>query len=168
MIFLILISCKNKAMSASYLQQKFMSSSRFLSLFLRSFGSFSILFSRAKLGECVVLWFASWTPPPLKWLTEQKNPFEVCKHAARYSTNLAVSCCFAYLNPLFFWSLLSPFNCLSSLIFEGPPTTSVLRLVQRLEIISLTRPAHLQKDVPYFSQTLEWPLNPYGTYSKSL
>ena len=85
MIFLILVSCKNKAMSASYLQQKFMSSSRFLSLFLRSFGSFSILFSRAKLGECVVLWFASWTPPPLKWLTEQKNPFEVCKHAARYN-----------------------------------------------------------------------------------
>ena len=85
MIFLILVSCKNKAMSASYLQQKFMSSSRFLSLFLRSFGSFSILFLRAKLGECVVLWFASWTPPPLKWLTEQKNPFEVCKHAARYN-----------------------------------------------------------------------------------
>ena len=24
-------------------------------------------------------------PPPLKWLTEQKNPFEVCKHAARYN-----------------------------------------------------------------------------------
>ena len=85
MIFLILVSCKNKVMSASYLQQKFMSSSRFLSLFLRSFGSFSILFLRAKLGECVVLWFASWTPPPLKWLTEQKNPFEVCKHAARYN-----------------------------------------------------------------------------------
>ena len=86
----------------------------------------------------------------------------------RDTTNLAVSCCFAYFNPLFFWSLLSPFNCLSSLIFEGPPATSVLRLVQRLEILSLTRPAHLQKDVTYFSQTLERPLNPYGTYSKSL
>ena len=55
MIFLILIFCKNKAMSAFCLQQKFMSSSGFLSLFLRSFGSFSILFLRAKLGECVVL-----------------------------------------------------------------------------------------------------------------
>ena len=72
-------------MSASCLQQKFMSSSGFLSLFLRSFASFSILFLQAKLGECVVLWFASWTPSPLKWLTEQKNPFEVCKHAARYN-----------------------------------------------------------------------------------
>ena len=167
MIFLILISCKNKAMSASYLQQKFMSSSRFLSLFLRSFGSFSILFSRAKLGECVVLWFASWTPPPLKWLTEQKNPFEVCKHAARYN-EFGCKLLFCLLKPIVFLVSLSPFNCLSSLIFEGPPTTSVLRLVQRLEIISLTRPAHLQKDVPYFSQTLERPLNPYGTYSKSL
>ena len=28
--------------------------------------------------------------------------------------------------------------CLSSLLFEGPPTTSVLRVVQRLEILSLT------------------------------
>ena len=101
MIFLILVSCKNKAMSASYLQQKFMSSSRFLSLFLRSFGSFSILFSRAKLGECVVLWFASWTPPPLKWLTEQKNPFEVCKHAARYN-EFGCKLLFCLLKPIVF------------------------------------------------------------------
>ena len=101
MIFLILVSCKNKAMSASYLQQKFMSSSRFLSLFLRSFGSFSILFLRAKLGECVVLWFASWTPPPLKWLTEQKNPFEVCKHAARYN-EFGCKLLFCLLKPIVF------------------------------------------------------------------
>ena len=39
---------------------------------------------QAGLGECVALWFAL-TPPPLKWLTEQKNPFEICKHAARYN-----------------------------------------------------------------------------------
>ena len=45
---------------------------------------FSILFLQAKLGECIALWFAL-TPPPLKWLTEQKNPFEVCKHTARYN-----------------------------------------------------------------------------------
>ena len=84
MIFLILVFCKNKAMSASCPQQKFHSSTRFRSLFLSSLGSLSILFLRAKLGECVALWFAL-TPPQLKWLTEQKNPFVVCKHAARYN-----------------------------------------------------------------------------------
>ena len=84
MIFLILVSCKNKAISASCPQQKFHSSSRFSSLFLSSLGSFSILFLRAKLGECVGLWFAL-TPPSLTWLTEQKNPLKVCKHAARYN-----------------------------------------------------------------------------------
>ena len=46
--------------------------------------SHSFLFLRAKLGECVALWFAL-TPPPLKWLTRQKNPFKVCKRAARYN-----------------------------------------------------------------------------------
>ena len=42
-----------------------------------------IFADQAGLGECVALWFAL-TPPPFKWLTEQKNPFEVCKHAAGY------------------------------------------------------------------------------------
>ena len=81
MIFLILVSCKNRAISASYPQQKLHSPSRFPSLFLNSLGSFSILFLRDKLGEW---WFAS-TPPQLEWMTEQKNTFEVCKHAARYN-----------------------------------------------------------------------------------
>ena len=53
-------------------------------LFLSILESFSVLFLRAKLGECVALWFAL-TPPPLKWLTEQKNLFEVCKRARRYN-----------------------------------------------------------------------------------
>ena len=39
---------------------------------------------RAKPSECVASWFAV-TPPLLKWLTEQNNPFEVCKRAARYN-----------------------------------------------------------------------------------
>ena len=39
---------------------------------------------RAKLGECVALWFAL-TPPPLTWLTEQKNQLKVFKHTAWYS-----------------------------------------------------------------------------------
>ena len=63
---------------------KIHSSWRFPSLFLSSLESFSVLFLQAKLGECFVLWFAL-TPPPLNWLTEQKNPFEVCKLAARYN-----------------------------------------------------------------------------------
>ena len=84
LIFLILVSWKNKAISASWPVQKYHSSSRFPSLFLSSLESFSVLFLRAKLGECVALWFAL-TPPPLKWLTEQKNPFEVCKRAAWYN-----------------------------------------------------------------------------------
>ena len=41
MIFLILVSCKNKAMCASSPRQKFHSSSRFPSLFLSNLGSFS-------------------------------------------------------------------------------------------------------------------------------
>ena len=84
MIFLIFVSCKNEAMSASCPQQKLHSSWRFPSLFLSSLGSFTILFLQTKLGECVALWFAL-TPPPIKWLTEQNNPFEVFKHAARYN-----------------------------------------------------------------------------------
>ena len=72
------------AMSASCPQQKFHSSLQFPSLLLSSLGSFSILFLQAKLGKCVALWFAL-TPPPLKWLTEQKNQFEVYKHPARYN-----------------------------------------------------------------------------------
>ena len=68
LIFLILVTCKNKATSASFLRQKIHSPSRFPSLFLSSLESFSI-----KLGEHVALWFVL-TPPSLKWLTEQKNP----------------------------------------------------------------------------------------------
>ena len=55
MIFTILVSCKNKAMSASCPQQKFHSLLRFPSLILSSLGSFSIKFLKAKLGECIAL-----------------------------------------------------------------------------------------------------------------
>ena len=50
LIFLILVTCKNKATSASFLQQKIFSSSQFPSLFLNSLESFS-----AKLGEHVIV-----------------------------------------------------------------------------------------------------------------
>ena len=74
LIFLILVSCKNEAMSASFPRQKFHSPLRFSS-------PFSVLFLRAKLGERVQTLWLILTPPPLKWLTEQKtqNPFEVFK-----------------------------------------------------------------------------------------
>ena len=55
LIFVILVFCKKKAMSASYPRQKFHSSSRFPSLFLSSLKSFSVLFLRDKLGERVAL-----------------------------------------------------------------------------------------------------------------
>ena len=86
MIFLILDTCKNNATSASFLQQKIHSPSRFPSLFLNNLESFS-----AKLGEHVTLWFAL-TPPSLKWLTEQKNPksLQSLQNAQRDTTNFAV------------------------------------------------------------------------------
>ena len=68
LIFLILVTCKNKATSASFLWQKIHSLSRFPLLFLSSLELFS-----AKLGKHITLWFAL-TLPLLKWLTEQKNP----------------------------------------------------------------------------------------------
>ena len=56
LIFLILVSCKNKAMSASCPRQKFHSSSQFPPLFLSSLESFSVFFFflRAKL-RCIVI-----------------------------------------------------------------------------------------------------------------
>ena len=52
LIFLIPVTCKNKATSASFLWQKIHSPSQFpLLIFLSSLGSFS-----AKLGEHVTLW----------------------------------------------------------------------------------------------------------------
>ena len=71
LIFFILVTCKNKATSASFLRQKIHSPSRFPSLFLSSLESFSV-----KLGEHVTLWFAL-TMPSQKWLTEQET--QVCK-----------------------------------------------------------------------------------------
>ena len=75
LIFLILVSC---------LRQKVHASWRFPSLFLSSLESFSVLFMQFELGECFALWFVL-TPPTHKWLTEQKNTFEVCKRAGRYN-----------------------------------------------------------------------------------
>ena len=86
-IFLILVTCKNKATSASFLWQKIHSPSRFPLLFSSSLESFS-----AKLGEHVTLWFAL-TLPSLKWLTEQKNPKSLLslQNAQSDTTNFAVS-----------------------------------------------------------------------------
>ena len=81
MIFVILVSCKNKATSASCPRQKFYSSLWFPSLFLSHLGSFS---GQAGRVHCIMICINS-TRPPLKWLTEQKNPREVLKHALRYN-----------------------------------------------------------------------------------
>ena len=71
-------------MSSSFFWQKFQSPSRFPS-------PFSVLFLQAKLGEHIALWLAL-TPPPLKWLTEQKNPKSLrsLQNMKRNATNLLV------------------------------------------------------------------------------
>ena len=86
LIFLILVTCKNKATSASFLWQKIHSLSQFPLPFLSSLESFS-----AKLGEHITLWFAL-TPPSLKWLMEQKNPKSLSsfQYAQRGTTNSSV------------------------------------------------------------------------------
>ena len=71
--FLFLPLANNKTMSASCPQQKFHSWSRFPTLFLGSLGSFSFLFLRAKLSECVALWFAL-TPPPTQMIDRTEKP----------------------------------------------------------------------------------------------
>ena len=111
MIFLILVSCKNRAMSASCPQQKFHSSSRFPSLFLSSLGSFSILFLRAKLGECIALWFAL---TPTQMIDGIEKPIQSFENTQRDTMNLAIilyksnrklfSCiCIAYYKHLRGW-----------------------------------------------------------------
>ena len=86
LIFLILVTCTNEAMSASFPGKRFLSPWRFPSLFLSSLESFSVLFLRAKLGECVciiiyitsilvesalirskTLWFTRSAPFAVKW-----------------------------------------------------------------------------------------------------
>ena len=87
LIFLILVSCNNKAMSAYCPWKKI---HLFPLLFLSSLESFSVLFFRTKLGECVALWFA-FTSPPLK-LNDWRNKKTHSKfaNAQRDTTNLAV------------------------------------------------------------------------------
>ena len=80
-------ACNNKAMSGSFLRQKFQSPSRFPSLFLSSLELLSVPFLLAKLGERVALWFTLTTPPLKKMIdgTEKpQNPSQFSKRAARY------------------------------------------------------------------------------------
>ena len=86
MIFLILVTCKNKATSASFRRQKIHSPSWFPLLLLSSLESLS-----AKRNVHVTLWFAL-TPPSLKWLMEQKNPKSLwsLQNTRRNTMNFAV------------------------------------------------------------------------------
>ena len=52
--------------------------------------------------------------------------------------------------------------CLSSLLFEGPPTTSVLRAVQRNTLTAYRKTFHTVR------RAIEWPQNSYRTFSWSL
>ena len=91
MIFLILVTCKNKATPASFLRQTIHSPSRFSLLCLSSLEQ-----ELAKLGEHVTLWFAL-TPPSLKWLTEQKNPKSLLRSILEFSIFPFV-CCLSPVN----------------------------------------------------------------------
>ena len=109
--------------------------------------SFSVLFLQAKLGECFALWFAL-TPPSLKWLTEQKNPFEVCKLAARYNE-------FGYKS-----SYQKKDTCQSFPAQKNPETENfkpqkILRSSRSLEIWSTPLPSELKlqkvlKSISYY------------------
>ena len=71
--FLILVTCKNKAMSAFFLCQKIHTPSGFPLIFLPSLKYFS-----AKLGKHVTLWFALHCPND--WRNRKtQNHFKVCK-----------------------------------------------------------------------------------------
>ena len=87
MTFPILVSCKNRAMSASCPQQKFHSSWRFPSLFLSSLGSFTILFLWSKLGECIALWFAL---TPTQVIDGTEKPIRSFANTQRDTMNLAI------------------------------------------------------------------------------
>ena len=113
MIFLILVTCKNKATSASFRQQKIHSPSWFPSLLLSSLESFS-----AKLDVHVTLWFAL-TPPSLKWLTEQKNPKSLLRSILEFSIYTVVCC----LSPVNF---LGHFRISPSLCFKARQTAKPL------------------------------------------
>ena len=71
-------------MSSSFFWQKFQSPSWLAS-------PFSVLFLQVTLGERMALWLAL-TPPPLKWLTEQKNLISLrsLQNTKRDATNLLV------------------------------------------------------------------------------
>ena len=49
--------------------------------------------------------------------------------------------------------------CLSSLLFEGPPTTSVLRVVQRNTLTAYRKTFHT------VLRAIEWPQNSYRTFA---
>ena len=60
-------------------------------------------------------------------------------HGQKSVMHVQIKLLFCYFKPFVVHGLLCRHCiCLSSLLFEGPPTTSVLRVVQRLEILSLT------------------------------
>ena len=113
MIFLILVTCKNKATPASFLRQTIHSPSRFSLLFLSSLEQ-----ELAKLGEHVTLWFAL-TPPSLKWLTEQKNPKSLLRSILEFSIYTVVCC----LSPVNF---VGHFRISPSLCFKARQTAKPL------------------------------------------
>ena len=92
LIFLILVTCKSKATSASYLRHKIYSPSRFPSLFLNSLESFS-----AKLGaRYIVICINPAFTKMIDRTEKPKIPSKFAKRAARYNEFRCNSFCLQY------------------------------------------------------------------------
>ena len=76
-----------------------------------------------------------------------------------------LSCCFANLNLLLFTVSFVAIICLSSLPFQGPPTISVLTVVQRLGTLSLTERRSILFSGPLNGR--ETPIGPVAGHYKN-
>ena len=85
LIFLILVTCKNKSMFASFLQQKIFSPSQFPSLLLNSLESFL-----AKLGEHVIVISINLAFTKMIDRTENPKSLRSLQYAQHDTTNFAV------------------------------------------------------------------------------
>ena len=156
MIFLILVSCKNKATPASFLRQTIHSPSRFSLLFLSSLEQ-----ELAKLGEHVTLWFAL-TPPSLKWLTEHKKPKIPSSIYLRvfylYRRLLSVPCQF-----------LRPFSNFPQPLFQSETNCEAIgmTMIARILILIQTK-LIIARKVLHLASFRKWGLNSELAYSMVL
>ena len=156
MIFLILVTCKNKATPASFLRQKIHSPSRFSLLFLSSLEQ-----ELAKLGEHVTFWFAL-TPPSLKWLTEQKNPKSLLRSILEFS------CLYRRLLSVPY-QFLRPFLNFPKPLFQSETNCEAIgmTMIARILILIQTK-LIIARKVLHLASFRKWGLNSELAYSMVL